>query len=166
MNNPDVTWQDIAQKAASGELNYAMTNPAASNSGFSALVGVASAYAGTGNALTDLRHRRCRAEAVLLGAGAHGGQLGVPRRRVRPQPGFAGRADQLRVDPALAQREPAGSTSRSTLIYPKDGIITADYPLMLLNAGEARAVPDRLRDRAAFPGHPAVAHDAARTAGR
>ncbi|MEZ4518059.1 MAG: substrate-binding domain-containing protein [Chloroflexota bacterium] len=32
IDNPDVTWQDIADKAASGELRYAMTNPTASNS--------------------------------------------------------------------------------------------------------------------------------------
>ena len=49
--NPDVTWKDIAAKARAGQLGYGMTNPAASNSGFSALVGVAAAMAGTGDAL-------------------------------------------------------------------------------------------------------------------
>ena len=49
--NPDVTWKDIAAKARAGQLRYGMTNPAASNSGFSALVGVAAAMAGTGDAL-------------------------------------------------------------------------------------------------------------------
>ncbi|HET9007539.1 MAG TPA: substrate-binding domain-containing protein, partial [Actinomycetes bacterium] len=34
--NPDVTWKDIAAKARAGQLRYGMTNPAASNSGFSA----------------------------------------------------------------------------------------------------------------------------------
>jgi Ca-activated chloride channel family protein len=47
----DVTWKDIAAKARSGELRYGMTNPAAANSGFSALVGVAAALAGTGDVL-------------------------------------------------------------------------------------------------------------------
>ncbi|HEY8557274.1 MAG TPA: substrate-binding domain-containing protein, partial [Actinomycetes bacterium] len=49
--NPEVTWKDIAAKARTGQLRYGMTNPAASNSGFSALVGVAAALAGTGDAL-------------------------------------------------------------------------------------------------------------------
>src|ERR1700694_4058431 len=50
--NPNVTWKDVANKASAGEFNFAMNEPSASNSGFSALVGVASAFAGTGNALT------------------------------------------------------------------------------------------------------------------
>jgi Ca-activated chloride channel homolog len=49
--NPNVTWKDIADKARAGQLRYGMTNPAASNSGFSALVGVAAALAGTGDVL-------------------------------------------------------------------------------------------------------------------
>jgi len=49
IDNPDITWRDIAAKAESGELHYAMTNPASSNSGFTALVGVAAAFAGGGD---------------------------------------------------------------------------------------------------------------------
>ena len=51
VDNPNITWRDIAAKAESGELHYAMTNPASSNSGFTALVGVAAAFAGGGDAL-------------------------------------------------------------------------------------------------------------------
>jgi Ca-activated chloride channel family protein len=38
-----VTWKDIQQHAADGTFHFAMTNPAASNSGFTALIGVAAA---------------------------------------------------------------------------------------------------------------------------
>jgi len=41
-----VSWKDIVQKAASGELQYGMANPAAINSGLSALVGVAAHFLG------------------------------------------------------------------------------------------------------------------------
>ncbi len=51
VDNSDLTWSDVVQKAASGELQFAMTNPSSSNSGFSALVGVASALANKGEAL-------------------------------------------------------------------------------------------------------------------
>jgi Ca-activated chloride channel family protein len=44
-------WSDIAAAAADGKLTYAMTDPAASNTGFSALVAVAAALDGTGRAL-------------------------------------------------------------------------------------------------------------------
>src|SRR5262249_45702047 len=47
----DVTWRDIAEAAKAGRFRFAMTNPAASNSGFTALVGVASAFAGSADAL-------------------------------------------------------------------------------------------------------------------
>src|SRR5262249_53106866 len=45
--NAPVTWRDIAEAARDGKLRFAMTNPSASNSGFTALVGVASAFAGS-----------------------------------------------------------------------------------------------------------------------
>src|SRR5262249_27148388 len=46
-----VTWRDIAEAAKAGRLRFAMTNPGSSNSGFTALVGVASAFAGSADAL-------------------------------------------------------------------------------------------------------------------
>jgi Ca-activated chloride channel family protein len=39
-----VTWNEIADSAAAGSLSFFMTDPATSNSGFSALVGVASGF--------------------------------------------------------------------------------------------------------------------------
>ena len=47
-----VSWKAIAAKAASGELSYGMANPAASNSGLSALIGVVAAVSGKGDAVT------------------------------------------------------------------------------------------------------------------
>ena len=32
VNNPNLTWGDVAAKAGSGELHYAMTSPASSSS--------------------------------------------------------------------------------------------------------------------------------------
>ena len=51
LDNPDITWKDIADQASAGKLRYGMTNPAASNSGFTALIGVATALTGSGDAL-------------------------------------------------------------------------------------------------------------------
>jgi Ca-activated chloride channel homolog len=47
------TWSDLAAAASAKKFTYGMTNPAASNSGFSALVGVAAALAGAGAALSQ-----------------------------------------------------------------------------------------------------------------
>src|SRR5262249_31769636 len=46
-----VTWKEIATRAGAGELHFGMTNPTSSNSGFSALIGVAAAFAGSADAL-------------------------------------------------------------------------------------------------------------------
>ena len=48
----DPTWADIVRAAGSGKIAYGMTNPASSNSGFTALVGVAAALADKQDALT------------------------------------------------------------------------------------------------------------------
>ena len=50
-NNPNVTWKDIEAKAADGSFHFAMTNPAASNSGLVALIGVASALSGSSDSI-------------------------------------------------------------------------------------------------------------------
>src|SRR5262249_61455609 len=47
------TWSDLAAAASARKFTYGMTNPAASNSGFSALVGVAAALAGTAAPLSQ-----------------------------------------------------------------------------------------------------------------
>jgi Ca-activated chloride channel family protein len=50
-DNPNVTWRDVAEHSKARDFLFAMTNPAASNSGFAALVGVAQAFSPTPDAL-------------------------------------------------------------------------------------------------------------------
>ncbi len=135
VSNPDVTWKDIAERAADGELKYAMTNPTASNSGFSALVGVASAYAGTGSALTaqdiDIPGLTRFFKGQALTAGSSGF---LADSYVRSQDSLGG---LINYESILLSLNAGGRLHDPlTLIYPKDGIITADYPLMLLNASK------------------------------
>ena len=138
----EVTWRDIAAKAKAGQLRYGMTNPAASNSGFSALVGVAAALAGTGDAL--------RAEDVdeggltdfftgqTLTAGSSGW---LADAFVTGQ----GKLDGLiNYESVLLGLNASGRLREPLqLIYPTDGIITADYPLLLLDPAK-RAAYDKL----------------------
>ncbi|MFN8465074.1 MAG: VWA domain-containing protein [Caldilineaceae bacterium] len=132
LDNPNVTWKDIADKAAAGELHYAMTNPAASNSGFTALVGVASALAGTGDALrvedinTEALRRFFSGQALTAGSSGWLADAYV--------------ADQDRLDGMINYESVLlnlnqGNTlhEKLYLVYPKEGIITADYPLLLIN---------------------------------
>jgi Ca-activated chloride channel homolog len=142
--NPNVTWADVAAKAADGELRYAMTNPAASNSGFSALVGVASALAGTGSALQssdiDVRALKRFFSGQAVTAGSSGF---LADAYVRDQSTLGG---IINYESVLRELNASGHLSEPlTLIYPRDGIVTADYPLMLLN-DQKRAAYDALVD--------------------
>jgi Ca-activated chloride channel homolog len=140
--NPNLTWKDIADKAATGRFNFAMTDPSASNSGFSALVGVAAAFAGTGNALTSQDIKIDPMKELFSGQKLTAGSSGfLADSYVREQDTLDGIINYESVLLGLN----AGKTLRQPLdlIYPKEGIVTADYPLMLLNSSE-RADYDKL----------------------
>jgi Ca-activated chloride channel homolog len=138
----EVTWKDIAAKARSGELRYGMTNPAASNSGFSALVGVAAALADTGDALQtrdiDERGLTDFFKGQTLTAGSSGWLADAFVTGQQRLDGIINyESVLLGLNASGRLREPL------ELIYPKDGIITADYPLLLLNQAK-RAEFDKL----------------------
>jgi Ca-activated chloride channel family protein len=132
-NNPDVTWKDIADKAGSGAFTFAMTDPSASNTGFAALVGVASAFSGTGSALTANDINTDAMKALFAGQKLTAGSSGfLADSYVRDQGTLDGLVNYESTLLGLNQ----GTTLKEKLdlIYPKEGIVTADYPLMLLSA--------------------------------
>jgi Ca-activated chloride channel family protein len=142
VGNPNVTWKDIAVKAKAGQLHYGMTNPAASNSGFSALVGVAAAVSGTGDALQSKDINAAELTDFFSGQTLTAGSSGFLADA------FA--ANQDRVDGLINYESVLLSLNASgrlreplELIYPREGIITADYPLLLLNPAK-RAEYDKV----------------------
>jgi len=134
-----VTWEDIAAKAETGELRFAMTNPTASNSGFTALIGVATAFAGTGAALdvgdipTEDMQRFFK--GLELTAGSSGW---LADSYVESQQTLDGIVNYESVLLSLNE-EPGLLAEKLTLVYPTDGVVTADYPLMLLNDEQREA---------------------------
>ena len=136
------TWKDIADAAKAGKFTFGMTNPTSSNTGLTATIGLAAALAKNPDALTeeDLKNPRLsdffknqaltsRSSDWLAEAYEH---------------------DQSKVDgiinyeSVLLSLNAGGKLSEPlTLVYPREGIITADYPLMLLN-GAKRAEYDKL----------------------
>jgi Ca-activated chloride channel family protein len=136
--NPEVTWKDIAAKARAGQLRYGMTNPAASNSGFSALLGVAAALAGTGDALraSDIDERGLT--DLFTGQTLTAGSSGwLADAFVTGQ----GKLDGLiNYESVLLGLNASGKLDEPLeLIYPRDGISTADYPLLLLDPAKRDA---------------------------
>lgn len=132
------TWKEIAEAAAAGKFTYGMTNPAASNSGFSALVAVASGLAGAGTALNDEQVARVTPQlkaffgAQALTAGSSGWLADAFKRR-------ADIPAIINYESVLLSLKAQGTPL--TVVYPADGVVTADYPLTLL-AGK-----DTARDR-------------------
>ena len=127
-----ITWADIANAAKAGKFKFAMTNPAASNSGFVALVGVASAFAGSGAALDSGSINVAKLKDFFSGQVLTAGSSGfLADTFVRQQANVDG---IINYESVLLELNAAGKLHEPLdLIYPKDGIITADYPLMLLN---------------------------------
>lgn len=141
---PDLTWQSIADKASTGELKYAMTNPASSNSGFTGLMGVVSALAGTSDAPTeaDIAKARPKLKAFFNGQALTAGSSGwLADAYVKNQQTANSNLDgMINYESVLLQLNQSGKLKEPfVLLYPKEGIVTADYPLMLINGGKKGA---------------------------
>ncbi|MCA9972092.1 MAG: VWA domain-containing protein [Anaerolineales bacterium] len=142
VENSAVTWADIAARARAGELRYAMTNPASSNSGFTALVGVAAALSGSGDALEAGDINVAGLRDFFTGQALTAGSSGwLAESYVASQDDLNGLVNYESV--LLALNEGNLLREKLVLIYPQEGIITADYPLMLLDA-EKRELYDTL----------------------
>lgn len=136
--NPNVTWRDIANAAKAGDFHFAMTDPSASNSGFSALVGVASAFAGSGSALQSGDINAGPLRDFFSGQALTAGSSGfLADSFVRSEGSLDG---IINYESVLLSLNAGGKlTERLDLLYPREGIITADYPLMLLNTAKRPA---------------------------
>jgi len=131
------SWADIAKAAGAGKLRYAMTNPASSNTGMSALFAVASASAGKSEDLAVGDVDDATLKAFLNGQKLTAGSSGWLADAFVKDPSQLDamvnyEAVILRTNDKLAPAD------KLALVYPHDGMISADYPLMLLN-GDKRA---------------------------
>jgi Ca-activated chloride channel family protein len=127
------TWADVAKAAKDGKFTFAMTSPASSNTGMSALIGVTSALSGADSAITQDSIRK-----VELSGFGHGqvlfsdssGWLTTAFTQSLNDP--KGPDGMVNYESELLKVN-ATKNANLTLIYPKEGIVTADYPLMLFN---------------------------------
>ena len=136
------TWKEIADAARAGKFTFGMTNPTSSNTGLTATIGLAAALARNPDALTEADLKNPRLADFFKGQRLTSGSSGWLAE--------AYQRDQSKVDgivnyeSVLLSLNASGKLSEPlTLVYPKEGIVTADYPLMLLN-GERRADYDKL----------------------
>ncbi|MER8088062.1 VWA domain-containing protein [Streptomyces sp. NPDC058316] len=149
----DVTWSQVHRAVAEGRLTYGMTDPARSNSGFSALVSVASGLSGAQSALTD---------ADVRGASGKLKEFFAGQRLTSGSSGWLATAYARRgtVDALINYESVLLSLNRDrrtglTVIRPRDGVVTADYPLSTLSAAAPEA-KDSVRALTAYFRTPAV----------
>lgn len=131
-----VTWADVAEAVAEDGLTYGMSNPAASNSGFSALIGAASAMADTGAALEAGDVERVGPDLAEFFSGQEmtaGSSGWLMEEFVRRQDREGAAVDGVvNYESVLLSHAASGEGQPLTLVYPEDGVVTADYPLTLL----------------------------------
>ncbi|MDA2806650.1 substrate-binding domain-containing protein [Nocardiopsis suaedae] len=143
-----VSWSGIAEAVDEGDLDYAMTGPAASNSGFSALVGVAAALADTGAALepSDIDGVTGELRGFFAGqtltAGSSGWLAEEYADRVRDPGGRPAPDAMINYESVLMSLEGDGIPGGLLPVHPTDGAVTADYPLSLLESASDGAAAD------------------------
>jgi Ca-activated chloride channel family protein len=154
-DNRRVGWAEIAAAAGQKKFSYGMTDPSTSNSGFSALVGIASALTGSGSALDAAAIAAVAPQlkeffsAQTLSAGSSGWLSEAYQRRARGEDPGAKVDGLVNYESVLLSVNAANVLPEPlTLIYPNDGVVTADYPLTLLNAAnsDARGSHERLSE--------------------
>lgn len=138
----DPTWKDIADAASGGRFTFGMTHPASSNTGFTAVIGIAAALASNPDALTEADAANPALKAFFGGQRMTAGSSGWLADAYAEDPS---RVDGIINYESVILSLNASGRLREPLVpvYPKEGIITADYPLMLLE-GARRADYDRL----------------------
>lgn len=136
--NGHVTWADVADNAADGQLHFAMTDPRHSGSGLAALIGVATAAAGTGNALQPEDVTCDRLRGLFAGRGLTANDSN------RLLADFVTHQDDLdamiNYESVLLTLNASGKLREPLqIIYPQDGIVLSDYPLLLLDPAKRSA---------------------------
>ncbi len=148
----EVTWPAVHEAVAAGRLTYGMTDPVRSNSGFSALVSVASGLSGAQAALSDadVKAATPRLKEFFAGQKLTSGSSGW----LVAAYGKRGDVDALvNYESVLLSmnRDAKGGGAPLTVVRPRDGVVTAHYPLTLLTSAPAgardagRALTDYLR---------------------
>ncbi|MFZ3472535.1 substrate-binding and vWA domain-containing protein [Streptomyces sp. 4.24] len=145
----EVTWSAVHEAVSTGKLTYGMTDPVRSNSGFSALVSVASGLSGAQAALTDADVAKAQPKlkefftGQKLTSGSSGWLAAAYTKR--------GDVDALVNYESVLLSLNRDAKTDLTVIRPLDGVVTAHYPLTLLTSAPSgaresgRVLTDHLR---------------------
>lgn len=134
-DKPDtrLTWKDFARAAREGKLRYALANPATSNQGFMALMGVVAAAGGKTEALAAADVDRGAIADFLKGYRIPGDNSTYLSEQFILHQGTKANAF-INYESWLLSLNASGKLREKLhLIHPHEGVSTADYPFMLLD---------------------------------
>lgn len=130
-----VGWREITQAASQGKLRYALSNPATSNQGFMALMGVVAAASQKSEALTAADVNRGAIAGFLKGYKLPGDNSTYLTEKFLEQQGNNPTQVNafINYESWLLSLNNGGKLrEKLVLVYPHEGVATADYPFMLL----------------------------------
>lgn len=139
-SNATVSWKDVLSAAKSGKLRLAMTSPTGSNTGFVTLVGVAAELSGKGDALEPQDIPSTQLQQLFSKVTLTSGSSGDLAERFKAQPDQADA--MVNYEATLKALGEQGLPLQ--ILVPKEGVVTADYPLMLLKRSSQQATYDKL----------------------
>ncbi|MEN9864593.1 MAG: hypothetical protein RL748_183 [Pseudomonadota bacterium] len=123
-----IGWADVVKESKNGKFHFAMTNPTGSNTGFVALVGLAAELSGKGDALEEKDIPSGKLKELFAGQSMTAGSSGALADMFLAK---SARMDGI-INYESVIRSLNSRGTALTVIIPKEGVITADYPLMLL----------------------------------
>ena len=129
------TWEELGQASQTQDFTFGMTDPATSNSGFSALVAMATAYADTGQALTtnDIPAIAEPMSTFLSGQTITSGSSGWLKDTFLEQPD---RANAIINYESVLHTMISEDGADITVVVPADGVVSADYPLSTITGSD------------------------------
>lgn len=145
------TWADITKAVQDKRFHFGMTDPSRSNSGFSALVSVATANADTGAALqsADMAKVQGPLRDFFKGQNLTSGSSGWLEDAFLSDPG---RTDAIvTYESVLLQLKKQGKANIEVVV-PADGVVTADYPLAPLKNARTGQAAERTEKLATWLG--------------
>jgi Ca-activated chloride channel family protein len=133
-----ISWADVADAAGAGTLRFAMADPRRSGSALAALIGVATAAAGTGGALRPQDVTCDRLRGFFAGQSL---TADTSRQLVDEYVANQENADAvINYESVLLSLNASNPLHENLeIVFPQDGIVEADYPLLLLDPGQRAA---------------------------
>ena len=128
-----VSWADVSRWVTEKKLTYAMTDPSESNTGYVGLMGVAYSLAGKGENLSAADVNKEKMTSFFSGHAVNAGSSGwLVDAFAKSKADF-----MINYESSILQYNKQNPGDALVVIYPFEGIVTSDYPMLLIEQSKA-----------------------------